>query len=129
MEEAKAEPGGNVTPQPKKNLLGKVMPDEFQSEEYLKHRDGSDSNSEALAHADGAGHEDVFSNYANAPAEEESVKDVSSQAALDSATADVEESGSGPVPVMLPVSKTVTINSQGKVPTVIFKRKLAAYIE
>ena len=128
-EEAKAEPGGNVTPQPKKNLLGKVMPDEFQSEEYLKHRDGSDSNSEALAHADGAGHEDVFSNYANAPAEEESVKDVSSQAALDSATADVEESGSGPVPVMLPVSKTVTINSQGKVPTVIFKRKLAAYIE
>ena len=126
-ESAKAEPGGNVTPQPKKNMLGKIMPDEFQSEEYLAHRDGSDSD--ASQFADGGGHEDVFSDYANAPAEEESVKDVSSQAALDSATADVEESGSGPVPVMLPVSKAVTINSQGGKPTVIFKRKLAAYIE
>ena len=113
--------GGNVPPEPKKNILGVPLADEFQDEEYLAHRDGS-ANVEMESDAE-------LDSMLNAPAGEESVNDLSSENALNTATADVEESGSGPVPVMLPVSKAVTINSQGKVPTVIFKRKLAAYIE
>ena len=124
--EAKADSdGGNVTPQPKKNMLGKIMPDEYQSEEYLAHRDGSDSS--ASEFADGGGHENVFSEYANAPVEEETVKDVSSEAALNSATEEVEDT-SGPVPVLMPTAKVVTINSQGT-PKVVYKNKTFAYIE
>ena len=123
-ESSKEEPGGNVTPQPKKNMLGKIMPDEYQSEEYLAHRDGSDSD--ASQFADGGGHENVFSEYANRPIEEETVKDMSSEQALEVATSDVEET-SGPVPVLLPTAKVVTINNQGT-PKVVYKNKMYSYV-